>query len=347
MYKVGIVPGRFLPPHRGHLNAILQASTKCEKLYVVVCENEGNKFQCEFAGIKPMSLEMRARWLSAELSELSHIKVLMLDERKLDIPEYPFGWEKWSKSLHDLIPEEADVIFGGEEEYKEGYTKYFPSVKYEIYDCKRTAYPISGTAIRNNPYANWDYILGAARPHFAKKVLIVGTESCGKTTLTKMLAKTFHTSWAREEGRYYSEKYFGCNEDVFNVDDFFNIGWEQRQIEEQAFRNANKIVFCDTDAVITQYYCEMYMGESNPKLEVFVDKDRYDLILMMKPDVKWVDDGLRWNSEDEKRWKLHEQLKQMYLDRGFDANKIVEIGGNYNERFNKAIELSNKLLGGK
>lgn len=343
MYKCGIVPGRFLPPHRGHLNAILQASTKCEKLYVVVCENKGNVKQCLDAGIKPMPIELRAKWLSEELSELDHIKVLMLDETKLDIPEYPFGWESWSNALHDLVPD-GDVIFGGEEDYKEGYTKYFPNVVYEIYDCNRTKYPISATKIRENPYKNWDYILGAARPHFAKKVLIIGTESCGKTTLTKMLAKTFHTSWAREEGRYYSTKYFGGNEDVFSIDDFFNIGWEQRQIEDHAFRNANKIVFCDTDAIITQYYCEMYMGEQNPKLEVFVDPNRYDLVIMMKPDVKWVDDGFRWNSDSEKRWALHEKLKKMYLDRGYSEDKIIEVGGDYSERFNTTIEISEALI---
>lgn len=344
MYKVGVVPGRFLPPHRGHLNAILQASTKCEKLYVVVCENHGNAKQCEDAGLKPMPLEMRARWLSAELAELDHIEVLMLDERTLDIPEYPFGWEQWSNALHDLLPFEADVIFGGELSYKDGYTKYFPNVTYEIYDCERTTYPISGTEIRENPYKHWDYILGSARPHFAKKVLLVGTESCGKTTLTKMLAKVFHTSWAREEGRYYSEKYFGKNEDVFNIDDFFNIAWEQRQIEDHAFRTANKITFCDTDAVVTQYYCEMYMGKQNPKLEVFVDPSRYDLVFMMTPDVKWVDDGLRFLDGDERRWELHKKLKQMYLNRGYKEEQIVEIGGNYQERFAKALQISNELL---
>ena len=50
--------------------------------------------------------------------------------------------------------------------------------------------------IRSNILGNWHYILGAARPFFSKKVLIAGTESCGKTTLTKCLANLYNTSWS-------------------------------------------------------------------------------------------------------------------------------------------------------
>jgi HTH-type transcriptional repressor of NAD biosynthesis genes len=35
-YKTGVFVGKFFPPHKGHLKAILECSTKCEKLYVVL-----------------------------------------------------------------------------------------------------------------------------------------------------------------------------------------------------------------------------------------------------------------------------------------------------------------------
>lgn len=341
MYKVGVFPGKFLPPHRGHLNAILQASTKCKKLYVVVSYNKGNDDLCIKSGINPISPKLRARWLSTELAEMEHIKVLIMDED--GIPSFPEGWEMWSNRLKNAIKEKIDIIFGGEPQYNVGYTKYYSEVKYELYDCSRLEYPISATKIRSNPYENWDYILGAARTFFTKKVLITGTEGCGKTTLTKMLAKIFSTSWAREEVRYYSTKYFGSNEEVFELEDFFNIAWEQRQIENYAFKTSNKITFCDTDAVITQYYCEMYMGKQNPKIEAFVDKDRYDLVILMLPDVAWVPGDFRFNEDKDSRYKLHNKLKQMYLDRGF-KDKIIEVSGNYNERLNKVIELSRGII---
>lgn len=330
MYNIGVFPGKFLPPHRGHLNAILRASTKCEKLYVVVSQGVDSLALCDKAHLPTITIDMSARWLSTELAELDHIKVIML--REDGIPAYPEGWEMWSHKLHDLIPEKIDVIFGGEPEYETGYTKYFPETIYEVYDSDRALYPISATKVRENPYKHWDYILGSARPFFTQRILITGTESCGKTTLTKMLAKVHNTSWAREEGRYYSSKYFGGNEEVFIKEDFFNICWEQRQVEEHAFKTSNKVVFCDTDAVVTQYYCKLYLGQENPLIESFVDSSSYDIVFLMKPDVKWVADGFRFKAEQEERIRLHEELKTMYLKRGF--RNIIEVGGTYEERFN-------------
>jgi HTH-type transcriptional repressor of NAD biosynthesis genes len=342
MYKVGVFPGKFTPPHRGHLAAILEASCQCEKLYVVVSHNGPLEDQL-YAGTstRPVTLKQKLKWLSIELEEFEHIKVIALDESF--IPAYPDGWAQWKDLLNEAVPEPFDAIFSGEPEYdKNGYSKYYPEVKHIIHDRSRL-YPISATEIRENPYGHWDYILGAAREHFVKRVLIAGTESCGKTTMTKMLAKTFFTSWAREEGRYYSTKYMGGNEDVYELDDFFKIAWEQRGIDDHAIRTANKIAFLDTDAVITQYYCELYMGKENPKIETLVDPGRYDMVLFLTPEARWVADGFRWKSDELERWRLHHKLMNMYVDRGF--KRIVEIsGGNYQKRLLRAIDYSQTLL---
>lgn len=345
MYKVGILPGKFSPPHRGHVNAILQAGTRCEKLYVVVSHNAVLENELyKNAVIKPISMKEKARWLSIELCDLEHIKVVMLDEDEAGIPAFPFGWEKWCNRVREVVGEPIDAIFGGEPEYAEqGFSKFLPEATYEVYDHERSRYPISATEIRKNPFKHWDYILGSARPYFVKKVLITGTESCGKTTLTKMLAKTYFTSWAFEAGRYYSDKHTGKNLNVFNQGDFFNICLEQKLADEDAIRTANKITFIDTDAVVTQYYCELYLGKQNSLIETLVDPQKYDVVLMLKPDVKWVADGERFLGGDAQRVELHKKLKNMYIERGF-GDKIIEIDGNYNERLNKALKIADDLI---
>ena len=340
--KTGVFAGKFLPPHRGHLNAIIHAATQVEKLYVVVSDNAIDTYNtCKKDNISVMPMKLRALWLSKELQGFSHIKVLMLDET--NIPSYPAGWREWSGLLIKLIPEHIDILFGGEPEYKEVNDTYFPTSKYILYDSERERYPISATTIRKNPLLHWDYILGSARYFFAKRILISGTESCGKTTITKYLAKIYNTSWSEEYGRYYSERHLGGNEDLFTSKDFYNIAKFQYEQDMDALRKANRIVFYDSDAVVTQFYCQAYLGESNKDIEEFCLKDRYDYILMFTPDVKWVDDGLRFMGEEDERWKNHYKLLNMYRDRGF-GDKITIIHGDYSERLTKTLRIIDDIL---
>lgn len=343
MYNAGVMYGKFLPPHRGHLNAIINSATKCRTLYVVVSDNKYTiESLCNEASVPVMDMRLRAKWLSIELQDLPHIKVLMLDESHL--APYPHAWKEWASLLEKVVPEKFDVIFGGELDYAEGNKKYFPYATYEVFDYPRSIFPISGTEIRNNPYKHWDYILGSARGFFSKKVLITGTESCGKTTLTKYLAKTFYTSWSNEVGRYYASKYLGGSEELFTDDDFLAIAYQQRDQDEHAIKTSNKIVFFDTDALVTEYYSRLYMGHSNSNVIRFIDPSRYDLVFLMTPSVEWVADGQRRNGESEERIRLHEMLYKMYLDFGFDKSKIIEIDGDYATRFKMAYEISKSLI---
>lgn len=345
MYNVGVLPGKFFPPHRGHLFQIINASTMCKKLYVVVSDSETlAKKKCEDANIPFMSLYLRTLWLSIELQAFEHIEVITIDES--NIPTYPHGSKEWSDLLLKVMHEKFDAIFGGEQEYIEIYKKYFPNATYEMFDYKRSRYAISGTVIRDNPLNYWNYILGSARSFFAKRVLITGTESCAKSTLTQYLAKIFHTSWSEEYGRYYANQYLGGNESLFQLKDFERIAHGQATQDIDTLKNANKIAFFDTDAVVTQYYCEMFTGSQNSNVESFVNPEKYDLVFFMAPTVKWVPDGQRFKSDQRERGILHEKLYNMYVDRGF-KDKIIEINDpNYTNRLKKAIDLTDGFLSG-
>jgi len=344
MDNIGVVPGKFFPPHRGHLNQIIRAATQCKKVYVVVSDNEDLALdKCHEDNLPYINLQTRALWLSRELQGLEHIKIVMLDET--GIPPYPDGSVQWCKMLTDLIPEQINVIFGGETEYQDTYMKHLPGIEYNVYDYTRSRYPVSGTEVRLDYLKHWDYILGSARGFFARRVLVTGTESCAKSTLVKYLAKIFHTSWSEEYGRYYSADYLGGNEDLFQLSDFDRIATIQRNQDEEALKSANRICFFDSDAVVTQFYCELYMGSPNPIVEAFVHPQKYDVVLMMSPNVEWVADGLRFKGKQEERERLHKKLMYMYLDRGF-KDKIIEINDpEYDVRLQRAVTISDMLLG--
>lgn len=343
MYKVGVFPGKFFPPHRGHLHAAINAATMCERLYVVVSDNmEIANRKCEECGIRPLPLKTRARWMAQELKGFDHIHVLILDET--GIPPYPEGTQPWSLKLINTVPEKFHAIFGGEPEYQDTYMQNFQNVDYVLYDYTRTRYAVSGTAVRDNPLKHWDYILGAARRHFAKRILITGTESCGKSTLAKYLAKIYHTSWTVEEyGREFIEEELGGCGEAITREDFIRIAGVQRELEEQALRNANRVVFFDSDAVTTYYYGKMYLNEYIDELKMYIDPSRYDLTFFCSPNVPWVEDGQRFLNKN--RVLNHRYMETMYRW-VFGYDRIVNINDDsYKRRLEYCVGVVDGLIG--
>ena len=344
MDKLGVYFGRFCPPHRGHLYQMIEASTQCEKLVVVISDNKDQTREiCKSARLPYISYQLRKQWISQQIQDMEHIVVRVLDET--DVPEYPNGWREWSQRMRTVVPEPINAFFVGDLEVQETLAAYFPEAQIELFDPSRTRYPISATDIRNNILGNWHYILGSARPFFAKKVLIAGTESCGKTTLTKCLAKLYNTSWSEEVGRYYARDYLGNDETIFTDMDFGRIAHLQYEQDYQALRAANQVCFFDTDATYTNYFSELYMGRRNPLVEAYIDPSRYDLLLYLLPDVRWISDGQRLHGGEEERRALSDRLLGMYQDFGF-GDKLVVVSGTYNERFTHAISLVDQLAAG-
>ncbi|MBR4080894.1 MAG: multifunctional transcriptional regulator/nicotinamide-nucleotide adenylyltransferase/ribosylnicotinamide kinase NadR [Clostridia bacterium] len=342
MYTTGVYFGRFCPPHRGHLYQIIQASTRCEKLIVVISDNRRQTEEiCAADGLPTITYQLRKQWLGQQVQDMEHIAVRVLDET--DIPAPPAGWMQWSERMRQVVPEGIDAFFVGDEDSAHMLRTYFPESAIELFDPSRTRYPISATDIRRDILNNWHYILGPARPFFARKVLIAGTESCGKTTLTKCLAKLYNTSWSEEVGRYYARDYLGGDETIYTDDDFGRMAYLQAEQDYHAMRTANKVCFFDTDAVVTDYYSELYMGHRNKMVEAHIDPDKYDALLYLMPDVEWVDDGQRLNGSQERREKLNSHLLDMYEEFGF-RDKIIIVSGDYNQRLTKAIEIVDGLL---
>ena len=342
MYQVGVYFGRFCPPHRGHLYQIIDASTRCEKLIVVISDNRHQTEQiCREAGLPVITYQLRKQWLCQQVQDMPHIEVRVLDET--DIAVYPDGWPAWAARMREVVPEHIDAFFMGDADDEPTLRTFFPESHIVLFDPSRTRYPISATEIRRDILNNWHYILGPARPFFAKKILIAGTESCGKTTLTKCLAKLYNTSWSEEVGRYYARDYLGGDESIYTDEDFGRMAYLQAEQDYHALRTANKVCFFDTDAVVTNYYSELYMGHRNRMVEAYINPDRFDLLLFMTPDVKWVDDGMRLNGDQGRREMLNNRLVDMYREFGFGA-KLVFVGGDYNQRLSRAIELVDGML---
>ncbi|MDS7057181.1 AAA family ATPase [Klebsiella pneumoniae] len=170
------------------------------------------------------------------------------------------------------------------------------------------------------------------------KIFITG--NCGKSTLVKNLATLYNTNYVEEYGRTFYEELGGC-EGVTLAEDYPLIAYKHKVMEHEGLKGANKLLFIDTEAIVTQYYLQAYLGQKDALLTRIANNQNYDLWIFLEPDVKWVDDGTRTFGEQSVREQNNSDLKYMLKYMGVE---YITIKGNYNERLKGAIKNIENLL---
>ena len=173
--------------------------------------------------------------------------------------------------------------------------------------------------------------------------MLIGTESCGKSTLTVNLANHYNTNYLEEVGRELSE--LSGTDTMMLSEDFTRILLEHKAKEMRVIQNSNKVLFEDTDCLVTRFFMEFLEDDNikkNEKLaEAIAALNNYDLVLYLEPDVTWVQDGDRSEIIAADRYAYGNKIKKLYEKYGF---KPVTISGDYLARYNKAIEYVDKML---
>jgi NadR type nicotinamide-nucleotide adenylyltransferase len=286
MSRRGLVIGKFYPPHRGHKHLIETARAGVEELWVIICRRPG----------EDPPAELRAAWLR----ELHPDANVLLVEDRLD-PDDSRAWAEYTKQQLGFVPE---VVYTSED-YGESFARCL-GCEHVLVDRARTWVPVSGTAVRADPLACWEFLEPPVRAHYALRVCLVGAESTGKSTLASALAEHYRTVWVAEYGREYSERKLkeegSC---VWRSDEFAHIARVQSEHEDEAARRADKILFCDTDAFATGVWHRRYMGARAPEVEgLAARRRRPDLYLLTGADAPFVQDGTR-DGEHVRGW-MHE-----------------------------------------
>lgn len=328
---VGFIGGKFLPFHLGHKYAIDQAAKQVDLLYVVLSSSEvRDRELCEASKCKYMSATTRMSWLGQTFSRQDNILIVNVEDKD-GVADY--DWDKGAELIKKQIPENIDIVFSSEPEYDKYFRRNFPRAKHVVIDANRTEYPISATMIRDNAFRYWNFIPPAVRPFFAKKVAIVGTESCGKSTLCKNLAKIYGTVFVPEYGRDICYGYKNLlTEKLFDI-----IAMQQYLQDEQALEGAEKFILIDSEAVVTQYYLGAYFeGQYSTFISEIVQRQDIDLYIYLEPDVPWVADGLRFLGDPQVRIENNERLKTLFADYGIE---VVSVGGSYEDRLVTACKL--------
>ncbi len=193
-----------------------------------------------------------------------------------------------------------------------------------------------------------------------KKVVIIGPESTGKSTLCTQLAQHYQTQWCPE----YAREYLLKNGTNYSFDDLLTIAKGQLALEETFILSTvnsqpstvnrrpsttpgqqstvdGQMLFLDTDMYVMKVWCEFVFGQCHAFILDQIVERKYDLYLLCKPDLPWVKDELREYPDLENREKLYHIYKDLLINQ---QTPWAEISGNYNDRLAKAITTIEGIL---
>jgi NadR type nicotinamide-nucleotide adenylyltransferase len=187
-----------------------------------------------------------------------------------------------------------------------------------------------------------------------KKIVIIGPESTGKSTLCEMLAAHYHTRWCpeyareyllREGTRYSFEDLLVIAKGQVALEEKF-LSWmksEQRANEYSETTHSPSLLFIDTDMYVMKVWCEFVFGKCHRYILDQIVERKYDLYLLCNTDLPWVKDELREYPDLVTREKLYAIYKDIMISQPVPW---VEISGDNEERLQKAILAVDNLSAG-
>lgn len=347
---VGIVFGSFAPLHQGHLELIMRAKKECDGgCLLISCGFDNDKGEPE------MPHARRYRYVREFFADDDLVAVYSINDTEIGADTYPNGWDVWMEEFDEIFFKAVEEASETKRRWYVGDREYYDDLIQMGEDAvlvDRTENLISGTMIRQNPVKHWDKITFPFKRVFSHNILICGTASEGKTTLTKDLGKFFNAPYSHEWPRTYMEE--SCVAD-WELDERDYLAFLEGQyalnkslINSQA---NNGIFFADTDAMVTQMYAEYYAQDPTCALtieeyehiknaaEVYKNKSHWDKIFLAVPHGVFVDDHSRYmaHSGMKERQELCDILVRIIKEKG-DWDKVTILDGSYWENFQTVVE---------
>ncbi len=178
-----------------------------------------------------------------------------------------------------------------------------------------------------------------------KKIVIIGPESTGKSSLCDQLAQHYNTEWVPEYARAYLLK----NGMKYTEADLIKIAKGQLALEDQFIDSIQKkipsppVLFIDTNMYVMKVWSEFVFQKCDPWIINQLPLRKYDLYLLCNIDLPWIKDELREYPDLQTRKRLYDIYRELLESQ---TTPWTAISGNYEERLQKAIRAVDLLLKG-
>jgi NadR type nicotinamide-nucleotide adenylyltransferase len=250
---------------------------------------------------EPIPGLMRAAAIDTLADRLPRTVVHYLNKDMPQSPEeMPEGfWELWRDAVIEMVGEvKPDDIFVASELYGIDMARVL-GCRFLPFNRYRDMLDVKGTAVRGDLLGRFDNILPEFQPYLRRTVTIFGPESCGKTTMSKRLAKEMNGVFVPEWAREYLETLPTPETTIERMRDIVH-GQYAIQCAAEGVHN-KPWIFRDTDLLSTLGYYDILTpdrpDEDYSLCAYLFDKSKADLYIVMNDRIPFEADPLRYGGD--------------------------------------------------
>lgn len=307
-FASGLVVGKLAPLHRGHQRLIETARQSCGRVAVMLWSDPD---------VPAMPTAVRVEWVRQLYPDVTVVAF-----EAGEAPPNAAPGETHRAFVRDHLPFPVEAVFTGGEPYGDALADVLGAA-HVVVDRREDGW--SGSALREDPLAHPDALHPLVRGHFVHKVVFLGAESTGKSTLAQALAEATGEPYVEEVGRTLWVEAGGD----LPLAEYVTICREHVRLEDEAVPRARRFVFVDTNAITTQEYAFFFFGECPPEVQAYADRcrQRYAHTFVCAADIPFDQDGTR----------VHPQVQQ-YMDGAIRNDLTIRgipytvVGGTLEER---------------
>ena len=182
-----------------------------------------------------------------------------------------------------------------------------------------------------------------------QKIVVLGPESTGKSTLCAALASHYQTIWTPE----YARQFLSEHGTKYTYDDLLTIAKGQINNEEKSIdlleqkiqdkkgeATTNKLIV-DTDMYVMKVWCEYVFNNCHHYILEQINQRNYDLYLLCDIDLPWAADEMREYPDAGPRLELFTIYKELLINQNTPWGIV---SGSDVQRTANAIQLIEQYL---
>lgn len=170
-----------------------------------------------------------------------------------------------------------------------------------------------------------------------RKVVVIGPESTGKSTLSAALANELSTVWVPE----YARTYLDTLHRPYTEADLLSIANGQLASEDSLSATATNTLICDTDLYVVKVWSEHKYGRCHSHILEAIAARHYDLYLLTYIDIDWQQDHQREHADPAMRQYFYNIYRDIVANSG---TPWADVRGSHTQRLQTSLHAIQQLF---